>query len=357
MIDYAGLYLLMNVRERLEKRENETLSVFAQKSALTRGRERPEPACDIRPCFQHDRDRIIHSKSFRRLKHKTQVFLFPTDDHYRTRLTHTVEVAQIARTIAKALFLNEDLTEAIALGHDLGHGPFGHAGEEALNRIHEGGFSHQEQSLRIVDCLERDGRGLNLTVEVRDGILKHAKGKGDIVAKPGADKPLTREAELVRIADVIAYTNHDVDDAIRGHVIEPADLPEGCAKSLGETQGQRIDAMVRGVISASLENEEKGICIEEEVQKRMEELREFLWERVYENRIVHDDFVKCSRILQELYQYFLNKPEAFLEETGRAEFYDQPATCVCDYLSGMTDRYAFNLYEKLFLPLPWKIAI
>jgi dGTPase len=268
-----------------------------------------------------------------------------------------VEVSQIARTIAKALFLNEDLTEAIALGHDLGHGPFGHAGEEALNRIHKGGFSHQEQSLRIVDYLERDGQGLNLTLEVRDGIVKHAKGKGDILAKDEKDKPLTREAEVVRIADVIAYTNHDVDDAIRGHVIEPSDLPRECVKSLGETHGQRIDAMVRGVIWPSLENEELGICIKEKIQERMEELRDFLWQRVYESRLVHEDFEKCSRILEELYAYFLKKPAAFLEETGRDDFYDEPDTCVCDYLAGMTDRYAFNLYEKLFLPLPWKIAI
>jgi dGTPase len=347
----------MNVRERLEEREERTLSVFAQKSSMTRGRQRLEPACDIRPAFQHDRDRIIHCKSFRRLKHKTQVFLFPTDDHYRTRLTHTVEVSQIARTIAKALFLNEDLTEAIALGHDLGHGPFGHAGEEALNRIHKGGFSHQEQSLRIVDRLERDGQGLNLTLEVRDGIVKHAKGKGDILAKQVKDKPLTREAEVVRVGDVIAYTNHDIDDAIRGHVIEPSDLPKECVKSLGETHGKRIDSMVRGVIWESLENEERGICIKKEIEERMEELRDFLWRRVYESKLVHEDFEKCSRILEELYVYFLKKPDAFLEETRRDDFYDEPATCVCDYLAGMTDRYAFNLYEKLFLPLPWKIAI
>jgi len=347
----------MNVRERLEEREERTLSPFAQKSSMTRGRLRPEPACDIRPAFQHDRDKIIHSKSFRRLKHKTQVFLFPTDDHYRTRLTHTVEVSQVARTVAKALFLNEELVEAIALAHDLGHGPFGHAGEEALNRIHSGGFRHNEQSLRVVDRLERDGKGLNLTVEVRDGIVKHAKGKGDILARDEKEKPLTREAVVARIADVIAYTNHDIDDAIRGNVIEPSDLPRELVKSLGETHGKRIDAMVHGVILESLENEELGIRISEEIEKRINELRDFLWERVYENKMVHDDFEKCARILEELYSYFLKKPDAFLEETGRGDFYDEPATCVCDYLSGMTDRYAFNLYEKLFLPLPWKIAI
>ncbi|MBP1731443.1 MAG: deoxyguanosinetriphosphate triphosphohydrolase [Deltaproteobacteria bacterium] len=347
----------MTVRERLEEREERTLSPYAQKSSRSRGRLRPEPECDLRPAFQHDRDRIIHSKSFRRLKHKTQVFLFPTDDHYRTRLTHTVEVAQIARTIGKALFLNEDLVEAIALGHDLGHGPFGHAGEEALNRMHSGGFRHNEQSLRIVDMLERDGKGLNLTSEVRDGIVKHAKGKGDILPKDEKEAPLTREAGVVRIADVIAYTNHDIDDAIRGNVIRPADLPRQCVKVLGKTHGERIDTMVRGVIMESLQNESAGLCISEEVEEQIVELRDFLWDRVYENKLVHEDFEKCAMILEALYTYFLKRPEAFLQETGRKDFYDEPATCICDNLAGMTDRYAFNLYEKLFLPLPWKIAI
>ncbi|MEO0249801.1 MAG: deoxyguanosinetriphosphate triphosphohydrolase [candidate division WOR-3 bacterium] len=304
----------MTVRERLEEREERTLSPYAQKSSRSRGRMRPEPECDIRPAFQHDRDRIIHSKSFRRLKHKTQVFLFPTDDHYRTRLTHTVEVAQIARTIAKALFLNEDLVEAIALGHDLGHGPFGHAGEEALNRIHPGGFRHNEQSLRIVDVLERDGRGLNLTAEVRDGILRHAKGKGEILLKDEKEKPLTREAEVVRIADVIAYTNHDIDDAIRGNVIQPADLPRQSVKVLGETHGQRIDTMVRGVIMESLRNEDAGLSMSEEIKEQVVELRDFLWERVYENETVHADFHKAEKILKDLFQYFVGNPDEFLAQ-------------------------------------------
>jgi dGTPase len=297
----------------------------------------------------------VHSKSFRRLKYKTQVFLFPSDDHYRTRLTHTLEVSQIARTIAKSLLLNEDLVEAIALGHDLGHTPFGHSGEEALNRLHEGGFRHNEQSLRVVDLLERAGQGLNLTMEVRDGILRHSKGKGDITIRAEEEKPLTREAEVIRIADVIAYINHDIDDAMRGNVITLPDLPEDCRRDLGETHSRRIDCMVRAVIGESLKNND--VSIEPKVEERMEELRGFLYERVYENNLVHAEFIKCSMIIEELYRYFLDHPDAFLEETGAREFYDDPSTCVCDFIAGMTDRYAFNLFERIFLPMPWKIPV
>ena len=345
----------MNIRAMLEDREGEYLSPFAQKSRDTRGRVRQEVACDIRPAFQHDRDRIVHSKSFRRLKYKTQVFLFPTDDHYRTRLTHTLEVSQIARTIAKSLLLNEDLVEAIALGHDLGHTPFGHSGEEVLNRLHEGGFRHNEQSLRVVDLLERDGQGLNLTVEVRDGILRHSKGKGDITIRAAGEKPLTREAEVIRVADVIAYINHDIDDAMRGNVITLPDLPEDCRRDLGDTHSRRIDRMVRAVIGESLKNND--VSIEPKVEEHMEELRGFLYERVYENNLVHAEFTKCSMIIEELYRYFLDQPDAFLEETGAKEFYDDPSTCVCDFIAGMTDRYAFNLFERIFLPMPWKIPV
>jgi dGTPase len=345
----------MNIRNRLEEREELALSPHAKKSRESRGRLREETECDIRPSFQHDRDRIIHSKSFRRLKHKTQVFLSPMDDHYRTRLTHTLEVAQIARTIGKACLLNEDLIEAIALGHDLGHTPFGHAGEEVLNRIHKGGFRHNEQSLRVVDVLEKDGRGLNLTHEVREGIVKHAKGKGDIIVKDDMEKPSTREAEVVRIADVIAYINHDIDDAIRGHVIGASDLPEGSTKHLGKTHSGRIDTMVRGVIQATLDR--GSVSIGEELEARIRELREFLYARVYESEVVHEDFTKCSRIIEDLYTYFLRNEDAFLEETKRTSFYDEPSVCVCDYIAGMTDRYAFTLFEKLFLPMPWKIPV
>jgi dGTPase len=344
----------MNIRTQLEDRE-ETLSPLAQKSRHSRGRLREEEPCDIRPAFQHDRDRIVHSKSFRRLKYKTQVFLFPTDDHYRTRLTHTLEVSQIARTIAKSLFLNEDLVEAISLAHDLGHTPFGHAGEAVLNDVHDGGFRHNEQSLRVVDILEKGGQGLNLTMEVRDGIVRHSKGKGDIFVKTESERPLTREAEVVRIADVIAYTNHDTDDAIRGNVIALQDLPAPCLQYLGDTHSKRIDVMVRAVIS---ETQKQGVVsLREDVESYIVQLRAFLYERVYDNPLVHADFIKCSRIIEDLYLYFLRYPDAFLEETGYMEFYDDPSSCVCDYIAGMTDRYAFNLFEKIFLPMPWKIPV
>ncbi|MCX7965676.1 MAG: deoxyguanosinetriphosphate triphosphohydrolase [Syntrophorhabdaceae bacterium] len=347
----------MTIRERLEEREFLTLSPYAQLSRHSRGRLREEPECDIRPAFQHDRDRIIHSKSFRRLKHKTQVFLAPTGDHYRTRLTHTLEVSQIARTIAKSLGLNEDLVEAISLGHDLGHTPFGHAGEEVLNQIHKYGFKHNEQSLRVVDTLEKDGCGLNLTMEVRDGILKHSKGKGEIIIKDKQDKPLTKEAEVVRVADIIAYINHDIDDAITGKVISEKDIPEDCRKFLGTTNSKRIDTMVRGVIKETIESGDMNISFGEELEYYIIKLRDFLYERVYDTDIVHGDFLKCSRIITDLYEYFLKHPDAFLKETKKTEFYDEEAVCVCDYIASMTDRYAFNLFERLFLPLPWNIPV
>ncbi|MCX8021991.1 MAG: deoxyguanosinetriphosphate triphosphohydrolase [Syntrophorhabdaceae bacterium] len=347
----------MNIREKLEERERLILSPHAKKSSESRGRLRYEEECDIRPAFQHDRDRITHSKSFRRLKHKTQVFLSPTGDHYRTRLTHTLEVSQIARTIAKALSLNEDLVEAIALGHDLGHTPFGHAGEEVLNKIHEGGFKHNLQSLRVVDILENDGRGLNLTFEVRDGILKHSKGKGDIIIHDEKDRPLTREAEVVRVSDIIAYINHDIDDALRGNVIKEEDLPKECRSYLGETTSDRIDTMVRGVISETQKRDDLTITFGEELEHYIVKLRDFLYDRVYDSHVVHDDFIKCARIVEDLYKYFLHHPDKFLAETGRKDFYDRIDVCVCDYIAGMSDRYAFNLFEKLFLPLPWNIPL
>lgn len=344
----------MNIRKMLEDREDENLSAHAQRSRDTRGRIKDEAPCDIRPAFQHDRDRIVHSKSFRRLKYKTQVFLAPTDDHYRTRLTHTLEVSQIARTIAKSLLLNEDLVEAISLGHDLGHTPFGHSGEEVLDRLHKGGFRHYEQSLRVVDFLEKDGKGLNLTMEVRDGIVRHSKGKGEIVIRE-EEKPLTWEAEVVRVADVIAYINHDIDDAVRGNVITSGDLPANCRKHLGDTHSKRIDRMVRAVIRETLERDE--VSIEADIEGYMGELRSFLYERVYENPLVHADFLKCSHIIEELYGYFLGHPDAFLQEAGWTDFYDDPSTCVCDFIALMTDRYAFNLFERIFLPLPWKMPV
>lgn len=347
----------MNIRLRLEEREELILAPFAQRSCKTKGRLRDEPECDIRPAFQHDRDRITHSKSFRRLKHKTQVFLAPTGDHYRTRLTHTLEVAQIGRTIARALALNEDLVEAISLGHDLGHTPFGHAGEDVLNRIHAGGFRHYEQSLRVVDMLEKDGRGLNLTAEVRDGILRHSKGKGSVVFRDDRDRPLTKEAEVVRIADIIAYINHDIDDATRGNVISREDLPKESREYLGGTSSERIDTMVRGVIQETLRNNAMILKFGTELEHHIVKLRDFLYERVYDSMTVHQDFIKCSKIIEDLYHYLLRNKDSFLNETERDDFYDDPAVCVCDFIAGMTDRYAFNLFEKIFLPMPWRIQV
>lgn len=346
---------MKTIREELEEQEKKILSPFATLSSMTKGRKFEEVECSIRPPFQHDRDRIIHSKSFRRLKHKTQVFLAPTGDHYRTRLTHTLEVSQIARTISKALRLNEDLTEAISLGHDLGHTPFGHAGEETLNEIVPGGFHHADQSLRVVDILERDGAGLNLTFEVRDGILKHSKGKGDILIPEASAMASTLEGQVVRIADIIAYINHDIDDAIRGGVISQKDLPRDCIQILGETHSKRIDTMVKDVISETLQNGGSQISISEDVLAAMWKLRDFLWDRVYENETVHSDFHKASKILKELYYYLVDNKEYFLSLIGRDSLYDSLERCVCDFIAGMTDRYAFSLYERIFLPLPWMI--
>ncbi len=347
----------VNIRKKLEEREEVILSPYAQRSCNTKGRFKEAAECDIRPAFQHDRDKIIHSKSFRRLKHKTQVFLSPAGDHYRTRLTHTLEVSQIARTIARALSLNEDLVEAIALGHDLGHTPFGHAGEDVLNRIHPGGFRHYEQSLRVVDVLERNGQGLNLTMEVRDGILRHSKGKGEIILRGESDRPLTKEAETVRISDIIAYINHDIDDATRGNVITDDDLPPDSVEFLGRTTSKRIDSMVRGAIFETLKNNDLSVSFGEELEYHIVKLRDFLYERVYDNERVHGDFIKCSRIIEDLYAYFLKTPDALFAETGRPDYYDDPAVCVCDFVSSMSDRYAFTLFEKIFLPLPWRIQI
>ena len=347
--------LTKTIREELEEREKKILSPFATLSSNTRGRDFFEEECPLRPCFQHDRDRIIHSKSFRRLKHKTQVFLIPTGDHYRTRLTHTLEVSQIARTIAKALCLNEDLTEAISLGHDLGHTPFGHAGEDTLDEIVPGGFSHADQSLRVVDLLEKDGKGLNLTVEVKDGILKHTKGKGEILCEDPESMAYTIEGQVVRIADIVAYINHDIDDAIRGGVISPSDIPHDCLKSLGDTHSKRINTMVNDIIQETLASADGRLSISKEILSAVLNLRAFLWEHVYENRAVHADFFKATKILKELYQYLVDHPDYLLKLIKMESLYDSLERCVCDFVAGMTDRYAFSLYEKLFLPLPWVV--
>jgi dGTPase len=343
----------MNFRKVLEGLEEKTLSGFAKLSKDSKGRQKKETPCKIRPIFQHDRDRIIHSKAFRRLKHKTQVFLSPTGDHYRTRLTHTLEVSQIARTMAKALRLNEDLTEAVALGHDLGHTPFGHAGEEVLNKIHPGGFRHVEQSLRVVDVLEKNGRGLNLSFEVRDGILKHSKGKGDILPKNSKHIPITLEGQLVRLADIIAYVNHDLDDAIRGKVIKKGDVPKNITKVLGDTNAKRINTMVVDVVEKTSEKNENRIHAGEEIIDAIKRLRAFLYERVYDNDVVHGDFIKSSKIIKELYHFFLEEPSEFIRVSG--DFYkeDDIQQSICDFIAGMSDRYIMRIYKDILLPKPW----
>ncbi len=342
----------MSIRKSIEALEEKILSPFAAKAAKSRGRLRPEPECAIRTCFQRDRDRIIHSKAFRRLKHKTQVFLSPGGDHYRTRLTHTLEVAQIARTMARALKLNEDLTEAIALGHDLGHTPFGHAGEAVLNALHPEGFKHYEQSLRVVDFLEKDGRGLNLTFEVRDGILKHSKGKGPILPSETQEAPSTLEGQLVRVADIIAYINHDLDDALRAGIIRTQDIPARCIKVLGHKHSTRIDTMVKSLLQYTIKAHDGRLHMAPEVVEAMETLRDFLFERVYEAPVVYKEFSKAKKILRELYEYLLteggiwDKEDIYPPGTSRHRM-------VCDFIAGMTDRYALALYERLFIPRPW----
>ena len=343
------------IREMLERDEEKSLSPHATLSSRTKGRMKEEEACALRPAFQHDRDRILHSKSFRRLKHKTQVFLAPTGDHYRTRLTHTLEVSQIARTIAKSLRLNEDLTEAIALGHDLGHTSFGHAGESVLNEIVPGGFRHPEQSLRVVDILENDGRGLNLTHEVRDGILRHSKGEGDIISDDPQSMPETLEGCAVRVADIIAYVNHDIDDAIRAGVIAYGDLPQECVQFVGNSQSSRIDAMVKDVVRTGLKYDGGRVALSEPFMEAIIKLRAFLYSKVYFAPAVYANFIKASKILKELYNYFLENEEQFMRESGMSNRQEPLERRACDFVAGMTDRYAFNFYEKLFLPQPWLI--
>ncbi|MFH1077452.1 MAG: deoxyguanosinetriphosphate triphosphohydrolase [Pseudomonadota bacterium] len=341
-----------NIRIELEQREEAYLSQYAALSSRTQGRLVPEPPCSVRTEFQRDRDRIVHSKSFRRLKHKTQVFLSPSGDHYRTRLTHTLEVAQIARTIACALRLNEPLVEAIALGHDLGHTPFGHAGEAVLNEIFPAGFTHNEQSLRIVDKLEKGGKGLNLTTEVRDGILKHSKGKKEFFPDDPVELAHTVEGRVVRIADIITYVNHDLDDAIRGGVIVMTDIPKNCLRLLGETHSRRIDTMVKDIICNWI-NTPSQIRLSNDIHEATLLLRDFLYDHVYNVSEVHEDFVRAKKIISELYEALLTSNELFQAEIGKAR--ESRERDVCDFIAGMTDRYALYLYEKMFLPRPWKI--
>jgi dGTPase len=312
---------------------------------------REEALHSFRTAFQRDRDRILHSKSFRRLKHKTQVFLAPYGDHYRTRLTHTLEVSQIARTIAKALRLNEDLTEAIALGHDLGHTPFGHSGEETLTKLLHGGFSHYEQSLRVVEKLEYEGKGLNLTFEVRDGISRHSKGRGKILDKKKEDMPATLEGQVVRVSDVIAYVNHDIDDALRAGVIKEADIPRHLVGVLGRWHATRIDKMVVDVVEASLKAGLEWISMSDDMTKAVIELRDFLYERVYFNPSALEELRKTEKIMRDLFEYLLKHPAGYIKDFPHGDSLEKR---VGDFIAGMTDRYALLLYEKIFYPRSWQ---
>ncbi len=343
----------MSLRQALERREDEWLSPHAARSSQSRGRLRPEPECSLRPAFQHDRDRILYCKAFRRLKHKTQVFLAPTGDHYRTRLTHTLEVSQIARTLARGLRLNEDLTEAIALGHDLGHTPFGHAGEKVLDRLLPGGFRHWEQSLRVVDLLEKDGQGLNLTQEVRLGIYSHSKGRGAFLPENGEMSGVSLEGQLVRLADVMAYIAHDTDDAVRGGVIAEGDLPGLVQRVLGPRLSRQIDTMVRDLLAQSQATGGERLVMSPEVQEAMWTLRDFLYQRVYDNLDVHGDFIKASKVISELFERLMTNDEFFAAQVGPLPEPRDRARAVADYIAGMTDRYALTLYEQTFLPRPW----
>lgn len=345
---------MSSIREQLEAREDDVLAPQASRSRLSRGRLREEPADPIRPIFQRDRDRVIHSKAFRRLKHKTQVFFAPAGDHYRTRLTHTLEVSQIARSIAKVLRLNEELTEAIALGHDLGHPPFGHAGERVLDRLVPGGFSHHAQSLRIVDVLENGRQGLNLSWEVRDGIARHSKGKHGLpVGAPPEHRASTIEGQIARVADIIAYVNHDIDDAVRAGVLNTADLPTSAVEGLGRTSSERINRMVTDVVTQTLAGGLSEIRMSDPVLQATLDLRTFLFQAVYENPRATSEFEKATGILGGLWEKVQERPDQFLDATTLAgEGADAAAR---DFLAGMTDRYAVALFEDLFVPKSWSV--
>jgi len=334
----------MNYRERSEALENEMLSPYATKSSDSKGRELEERKCDVRTCFQRDRDRIIHCKAFRRLKHKTQVFLSPEGDHYRTRLTHTLEVSQISRTIARALRLNEDLTEAIALGHDLGHTPFGHCGEDALNDVHEAGFHHNEQSLRVVDLLEKNSKGrygLNLTEEVRDGILNHT----------GPNKPITLEGQIVKLCDRIAYINHDIDDAIRAGVLKMDLFDQPVFDLIGKTHSKRINTLILDVISTS--DNTSDVKMSEKISKSFLDLRKYMFEHVYLNPEAKKEETKARMIVKDLYKYYVEHPDALPAELRDMYEDGHGVDVIKDYIAGMTDRYAVTKYKNIFIPRFW----
>lgn len=333
--------MISGIREKTEEIESKMLSELAALSKNCKKREIPEEDCPIRTSFQRDRDRIIHSKAFRRLKHKTQVFICPQGDHYRTRLTHTLEVSQISRTVARGLRINEDLTEAIALGHDLGHTPFGHAGETVLNSIYPKGFSHYEQSVRVVDILEKDGKGLNLTEEVRDGMLNHSKG-------PWAK---TMEGRLVRVCDKIAYVNHDIDDAVRAGVIKVEDIPQDFLQNIGTSCSKRVNTMVSSLIENTKGSE---IKMAPEVSKAFFKTHKFMYERVYLSEIAKSEEKKAVYVIEGLYKYFKQHSEKLPEDIKTICKKEGVERGVCDYIAGMTDDFAIKIFKDLFIPKPWR---
>ena len=334
----------MNIREEQEKREHLIFSPYASFSDESRGRDRDEEPCPMRTIYQRDRDRIIHCKAFRRLKHKTQVFLAPEGDHYRTRLTHTLEVAQIARSIARALNLNEDLTEAIALGHDLGHTPFGHAGERTLNSLCPMGFAHYRQSIRVVEFLEKDGQGLNLTWEVRDGILNHRT----------SGNPSTLEGKAVRLSDKIAYINHDIDDGIRAGILKESDIPSEYTDVLGNSTKERLNTMISDIIMNSIGKND--LVMPEPVRKAMTELRKFMFESLYLNPTAKSEEAKADKLITELYRYYVANTDKLPDTYKRfiTEFDERPEQVVCDYIAGMSDQYSISKFQEIFVPKAWK---
>lgn len=335
----------MTIREQTQQIQAQTLSPYASLSQNSNGRLRPIPECPIRTCYARDRDRITHCKSFRRLMNKTQVFLSPAGDHYRTRLTHTLEVSQIARTLAAALRLNDELTEAISLGHDLGHTPFGHAGERALREVCPGGFSHAEQSLRVTDVIENNGKGLNLTFEVRNGIVCHS------FSNPSSDgMAQTWEGKIVWFADKIAYLNHDLEDALRARVLTEEEIPYTIKYTLGRTKSERITALIASLVENSVET----VCMDEKTKKAFHEFHNFMYESVYHNPVVKSEEAKAENLIKKLYEYFVKNPKKLPEEYQHI-LEESGAECAAsDYISGMSDRYAVNMFESLFVPKSWK---
>ncbi|MBD3305293.1 deoxyguanosinetriphosphate triphosphohydrolase [candidate division KSB3 bacterium] len=341
---------MQSIRQGLEATERQILSPKATFSADTKGRRHPITPCDLRTEFQRDRDRILYSRAFARLKRKTQVLISPRGDHYRTRLTHTLEVAQIARTIARGLRLNEDLVEAIALGHDLGHSPFGHTGEYALNAMYPGGFYHSRQSVRIVEVLERGGKGLNLTYEVKDGILKHSKSYTKIIADDLNTMPETLEGQIVRVSDSLAYINHDIDDGQQVGILKSNDLPKELLDILGATLGERIGRMVQDVINETMRLDLARVAMSAEILEATEALRQFLFENFYLTPMIDREADKSKRIIIELYEYFLEHPEQMRLERFGLQPQADTARLVCDYLACMTDDVALETYVRIFMP-------